>query len=69
MEHNDKAGGAKFRHACSLPLTGRNAVDMIITDLAVFARPDRAGAPFKLIEMAPGVTPDELRAKTEARYE
>ena len=56
MEHNDKAGGAKFRRRCSLPLTGTNAVDMLITDLAVFARDDRRGAPFRLIETAPGVT-------------
>jgi len=68
MEHNDRAGGAKFRKACSLPLTGRNVVDMLITDLAVFARADRKGAPFKLVETAPGVTADEVRAKTEAAF-
>jgi 3-oxoacid CoA-transferase B subunit len=68
MEHNDKAGGAKFRKTCSLPLTGRNAVDMIITDLAVFARPDRKGAPFELVETAPGITAADVRAKTEAHY-
>ncbi len=69
MDHNDKAGGAKFRKACTLPLTGAGVVDMIITDLAVFARADRRQAPFRLVEMAPGVTADELRAKTEASYE
>jgi 3-oxoacid CoA-transferase subunit B len=68
MEHNDRAGGAKFRAGCSLPLTGTNVVDVLITDLAMFARDDRKGAPFKLIEMAPGVTADEVRAKTEAAY-
>ena len=68
MDHNDKAGGSKFRKACSLPLTGANVVDVIISDLAVFERADRAGAPFKLVEMAPGVTIDELRAKTEAHF-
>ena len=67
MEHNDKAGGAKFKKACSLPLTGKNAVDVIITDLAVFERPDRH-APFRLIELAPGVSADEVRAKTTARF-
>ena len=46
MDHNDKSGGAKFRKACSLPLTGANVVDMLITDLAVFVRADRGGAPF-----------------------
>ena len=68
MEHNDKAGGSKFCPACTLPLTGKNAVDMIITDLAVFARPDRKGSPFKLIETAPGVSAADVRAKTTAHY-
>ncbi len=68
MEHNSKAGEAKFKRACTLPLTGQGVVDMIISDLAVFERPGR-GQPFRLVELAPGVTPDELRAKTEARYE
>ena len=69
MDHNDKAGGAKFRERCTLPLTGAGVVDVVITDLAVFERADRKGAPFKLVEMAPGVTADELRAKTEASFE
>ncbi len=69
MEHNDKAGGAKFCKACTLPLTGANVVDMIITDLAVFARADRKGSPFRLIECADGVTVDEVRAKTAAAFE
>ncbi len=68
MEHNDKAGGSKFCTACSLPLTGKNSVDMIITDLAVFARPDRKGSPFRLIETAPGVSAADVRAKTTAHY-
>jgi acyl CoA:acetate/3-ketoacid CoA transferase beta subunit len=51
-----------------LPLTGKNVVDMVITDLAVFHRPDHA-SPFRLIEMAPGVTADEVAAKTTANYE
>jgi 3-oxoacid CoA-transferase subunit B len=67
MEHNSKDGGAKFIPACTLPLTGKNVVDMIITDLAVFARPDHS-SPFKLIEMAPGVNADDLKAKTTAHY-
>lgn len=68
MEHNSKNGDAKFRTSCSLPLTGTNVVDVIITDLAVFERPDRAGSPFKLVQLAPGVSADEVRAKTEAAY-
>ena len=67
MEHNAKDGSAKFIPACTLPLTGKNVVDMIITDLAVFQRPDHA-SPFGLVEMAPGVTADEVRAKTTAHY-
>lgn len=68
MEHVAKDGSPKFIPACTLPLTGRNVVDMIITDLAVFQRADHA-SPFKLIEMAPGVTVDEIAAKTTAGYE
>jgi 3-oxoacid CoA-transferase subunit B len=67
MEHNAKDGSAKFIPACTLPLTGKNVVDMIITDLAVFQRHDHE-APFKLIEMAPGVSADALAAKTTAHY-
>ncbi len=67
MEHNAKDDSPKFIPACTLPLTGKNVVDMIITDLAVFHRPDHA-SPFKLIEMAPGVTANEIAAKTTARY-
>ena len=67
MEHNAKSGDPKFIPECTLPLTGKNVVDMIITDLAVFQRPDH-DSPFKLIEMAPGVTADEIAAKTTASY-
>ncbi len=67
MEHTSKNGDPKFIPACSLPLTGKNVIDMIITDLAVFHRPDHA-SPFELIELAPGVTADEVRAKTTAHY-
>jgi 3-oxoacid CoA-transferase B subunit len=67
MEHVSKNGDAKFIPACTLPLTGKNVVDMIITDLAVFHRPDHQ-SPFKLIELAPGVTADEVREKTTAHF-
>ena len=67
MEHVSKNGDPKFIPACTLPLTGRNVVDMIITDLAVFQRPDHA-SPFRLIERAPGVSGDDIRARTTAHY-
>jgi 3-oxoacid CoA-transferase B subunit len=67
MEHTAKDGSAKFIPQCTLPLTGTNVVDMIVTDLAVFQRPDHA-SPFALIELAPGVTADEVAAKTTAHY-
>ena len=68
MEHNAKDCGAKFIPECTLPLTGRNVVDMIVTDLAVFERADHS-SPFRLIEIAPGVTAEEVRARTSARFE
>ena len=67
MEHCAKDGSPKFIPACTLPLTGRNVVDMVITDLAVFQRPDHA-SPFKLIELAPGVSAEALAARTTAHY-
>ena len=69
MDHNDKHGGHKFVRACTLPLTGSNVVDVVITDLAVFARADRAGAPFRLVETAAGIGADEVRARTGAHFE
>lgn len=68
MDHNAKDGSPKFIPECTLPLTGQNVVDMIITNLAVFQRPDHA-SPFKLVELAPGVTADEVAGKTTAHYE
>jgi 3-oxoacid CoA-transferase subunit B len=67
MEHNAKDGSPKFIPACTLPLTGKNVVDMIITDLAVFKRDDH-DSPFRLIELAPGVTAEEVAEKTTAHY-
>ncbi|KZE17769.1 MULTISPECIES: CoA transferase subunit B [Sphingomonas] len=68
MEHTSKNGDPKFIPECTLPLTGLGVVDMIITDLAVFARDDHA-SPFRLIETAPGVSAEEVRSKTTAAYE
>jgi len=67
MEHTARDGSPKFIPECTLPLTGRNVVDMIVTDLCVFQRPDHAG-PFRLIELAPGVTAGEVKKKTTAHY-
>jgi 3-oxoacid CoA-transferase subunit B len=67
MEHTSKHGEPKFIPECTLPLTGKNVVDMIITDLAVFQRADH-DQPFNLIELAPGVTREEVREKTTANY-
>ena len=67
MEHTSKNGDPKFIPACTLPLTGKNVVDMIVTDLCVFQRPNHDG-PFKLVELAPGVTAEEVAAKTTAHY-
>src|ERR1700723_562549 len=67
MEHTSKDGEPKFKSRCELPLTGTNVVDMLITDLAVFSRPTRS-EPFKLIEVAPGIELDQIRAKTPAHY-
>jgi 3-oxoacid CoA-transferase subunit B len=68
MEHVEKSGAPKLVNACSLPLTGQGVVDLVITDLGVFDVA-RGKAPLKLLELAPGVTLDEIRAKTEAPFE
>ena len=67
MEHTSKHGEPKFMPQCTLPLTGTNVVDMVITDLCVFHRPDHT-SPFKLIELAPGVTAEEVATKTTAGF-
>jgi len=67
MDHRAKDGTPKFRKSCSLPLTGANVVDLLITDMAMFERPDRQ-SPFMLREVAPGVSLEELRAATEADF-
>ncbi|MDP1988478.1 CoA transferase subunit B [Phenylobacterium sp.] len=68
MEHTEKSGAPKLVKACSLPLTGQSVVDLVVTDLAVF-EVNRGRSPLRLIELADGVTLDEVRAKTEASFE
>ena len=68
MEHVSKNGEPKFIPACTLPLTGKNVIDMVITDLCVFQRTDHASS-FRLVELAPGVSAQEVADKTSAAYE
>jgi len=67
MDHREKGGDPKFLKACTLPLTGKGVVDLLITDLAVFEI-DRRGGGVKLTELADGVTLDELHACTGAAF-
>jgi 3-oxoacid CoA-transferase subunit B len=67
MEHVEKSGAPKLVDACSLPLTGKQVVDLVITDLAVF-EVNRGKTPLTLIERAPGVTIAEIEARTEAGF-
>jgi 3-oxoacid CoA-transferase subunit B len=72
MEHSAKAKDgtieAKLLHKCTLPLTGANVIDMVITDLGVFSIDKKGAGGMTLIEVAPGVTLDEIKSKTEATY-
>ncbi len=68
MEHTEKTGASKLLKACTLPLTGQEVVDVVVTDLAVF-EVNRGRTPMRLLELAPGVTLDEVRAKTEAEFQ
>jgi 3-oxoacid CoA-transferase subunit B len=67
MEHSAK-NEAKLLKKCNLPLTGAGVVDMVITDLGVFTIDRKGGGGMTLIELAPGVTLDEIKSKTEAAY-
>jgi 3-oxoacid CoA-transferase subunit B len=67
MEHVAK-DGAKLLKRCTLPLTGAGVVDMVITDLGVFRVDAKGKDGLTLIELADGVTLDEIRAKTEADF-
>lgn len=66
MDHASKAGESKLLHKCSLPLTGKQVVDMVITNLGVFTV--ERGKGMTLVELADGVTLDEVKAQTEANF-
>jgi len=66
MEHAAKDGSPKLLKKCSLPLTGVRVVDRVISDLGVFDVDKKGEGGLTLLETAPGVTLDEIRAKTEA---
>src|SRR5580700_6189232 len=66
MEHSAK-GESKLLHRCNLPLTGAAVVDMVITELGVFTV-DRTGGGLTLIELAPAVTLDDIKANTQASF-
>lgn len=66
MEHTAKSGAPKILNTCNLPLTGKAVVDLIITELAVFEV--QKGRGLVLIEVAEGVTLEEIKAKTAANY-
>ncbi len=68
MEHCAKDGSSKILKQCTLPITGKGVVSLIITDLCVFEVKPNAGG-LRLIELHPGITLDEVRAKTSAPFE
>jgi 3-oxoacid CoA-transferase subunit B len=65
MEHTNKHGDPKILRKCTLPLTGKGCLNMIISDLAVF---EFTEAGLVLLELAPGVSEQEVREKTEASF-
>jgi 3-oxoacid CoA-transferase subunit B len=67
MDQCAKDGSSKLLHRCTLPLTGSGVIDMVITDLGVYEI-DKVAGKMVLIELADGVTLDEIAAKTEATY-
>ena len=68
MEHVAKDGASEAPEGCTLPLTGRRVVDMVITELGVFDVDKHGRRRLTLIELADGVTVDEVKAKTEAKF-
>ena len=69
MEHVSKDGQSKLLKECTLPLTGRRVVDMVISELGVFSVDKKGAGGVTLLELAQGVSVDEVKAKTKARLE
>ena len=67
MEHVSKDGASKLLQECSLPLTGRRVVDMVISELGVFSIDKTGDGGVTLIELADGVSVEEVKAKTKAK--
>jgi 3-oxoacid CoA-transferase B subunit len=65
MQHVDKSGKSKLLKSCSLPLTGVRCVKKVVTELGVFDILPEGG--FKLLEIAPGITIDEVKTATEGK--
>ncbi|HEX2892156.1 CoA transferase subunit B [Vineibacter terrae] len=67
MEHVSKDGQSKLLKQCTLPLTGQRVVDMVITELGVFAIDKQGDGGVTVVELADGVSVDEVKAKTQAK--
>ena len=68
MDHTAKDGSPKILDQCRLPLTGHNVVDRIITDMCVFDCDKKGGSGLTLIEIAPGITVEDVRAATACDF-
>uniref|UniRef100_A0A7S3CSG9 Uncharacterized protein n=1 Tax=Strombidium rassoulzadegani TaxID=1082188 RepID=A0A7S3CSG9_9SPIT len=69
MEHVTKSGKIRILEKCNLPVTGRNVIDMLITDMAVFSFEKQPGGKFVLEEIAEGYTLEDIRANTGCEFE
>lgn len=68
MDHTAKDGSPKILNECALPLTGRRVVDRIITDMGVFDCDKQGGSGLTLVEIAPGITIDDVRKSTGCNF-
>ncbi len=68
MDHCEKTGAPKLLKACTLPLTGKGVVDLVITDLGVFAVDKHGGTALTVVELAAGVTLDEVKSQDRSGH-